>query len=550
MPSIENSLSKAFSILGKRLVIIVSFFGVIVSLFDLISVSVLYPYIEFLTDPSCEMPKMLDFLFKKIFQLHTIDVVDYSIIILFVVVLASLVKAGFTYFQVYELRRIRVEVSDRCFQKLKSLGYSSTRNIEAGRIESMFVTEIDLVVQHVLSPILSIANYLTVSLLLFVYLLFVSPALLALSVIVFGVYYSVVGLIIRKRLVTIKHQRTKSNLGRIEKTKDLINSLDVIDQYNAWSFFDRSLHNDVLQFSESSEKNQFLLKLPQIILEGLLYSMVVLVVLYFSSRGSLLNFLPEITVFAFSALKLKPSLNSLYGLFVSINFGMGGLDNISDFLRHSKVENSNDCLERRYVKGDGVSILIKDLDYSYSGSSLEVFDKLNLQFNVSSITCITGTSGRGKSTLLYLLCGLLKVSAGHIRVDSSHPTETDLFKIVPQNNRLITGDVYQNVALKKSISMDDKKRIQGILNRLGLNLFIRKGVVQGMSGGQKQRLGIARALFTDSKCLLFDEPTSGLDLKTKKSFIELAKTISEDRLLIIVTHDQDVMEIADNVVTI
>ena len=175
---------------------------------------------------------------------------------------------------------------------------------------------------------------------------------------------------------------------------------------------------------------------------------------------------------------------------------------------------------------------------------------MNLQFNASSITCVTGTSGRGKSTLLYLLCGLLKVSGGQIIVDSSHPVESELFKIVPQDNRLITGDIYQNVALKKNISMNDKQRIEGILNRLGLDKFIKKGIVQGMSGGQKQRLGIARALFTDSKCLLFDEPTSGLDLKTKKSFLELAKVISEDRLLIIVTHDHDVMEIAEDLVTL
>lgn len=543
-------MSKVFSILGIRMVILISSFGVVVSLFDLLSVSVLYPYIEYLTEPSKKLPQVLEFFFKELLRLETIDVVDYSIIVLGVVLLASVVKSYFTYFQVYELKKIRVDISKRCFQKLQSLGYSGTRSLESGRIESMFVTEIDLVVQHVLTPILSIANFVAVSLLLFIYLLFVSPALLVLSVVAFGFYYAVIGILIRKKLATIKDKRTKSNLGRIEKTKDLINSLDVIDQFNAWSFFERSIQDDIENFSESSRQNQFLLKLPQILLEGLLYSMVVLVVLYFSGRGNLLDFLPEITVFAFSALKLKPSLNSLYGLFISINFGRGGLDNISDFLRHSEGEISNECLTRRYVKGDGVSISIEDLDYSYSGTSIKVFDKLNLQFNASSITCVTGTSGRGKSTLLYLLCGLLKVSGGQIIVDSSHPVESELFKIVPQDNRLITGDIYQNVALKKNISMNDKQRIEGILNRLGLDKFIKKGIVQGMSGGQKQRLGIARALFTDSKCLLFDEPTSGLDLKTKKSFLELAKVISEDRLLIIVTHDHDVMEIAEDLVTL
>lgn len=178
---------------------------------------------------------------------------------------------------------------------------------------------------------------------------------------------------------------------------------------------------------------------------------------------------------------------------------------------------------------------------------------LSQQFNRGEITAILGTSGKGKTTLIRLLLGLIKPDSGNIYIqqaEKQHILSTSHvvnFSYVPQGNTLLTGTIRDNIALgKKDVS---KQRIEEVVYLAcaefifdlpeGLDTMVGESGL-GLSEGQAQRIAIARALLRDSKVWLFDEATSALDHQTTKTFLDRIKNTIDDKIVIFVTHDPSV----------
>ena len=181
---------------------------------------------------------------------------------------------------------------------------------------------------------------------------------------------------------------------------------------------------------------------------------------------------------------------------------------------------------------------------------------VNLKFDRGEFVAITGKSGSGKSTLLNVISGMDSYEEGELLINgepTSHYIQEDWeeyrknnISFIFQNYNIIDSfTVLENVELALMHIEDHKerrKRALELIDRVGLTSHIKhKG--SKLSGGQKQRTVIARALAKDSPIILADEPTGNLDSKTSKEIIALLKEVSENKLLIIVTHDYD--EVSD-----
>lgn len=181
------------------------------------------------------------------------------------------------------------------------------------------------------------------------------------------------------------------------------------------------------------------------------------------------------------------------------------------------------------------------------------FTKVNLEFKIGEFVAITGESGSGKSTLLNVISGLDSYEEGEMYIDgkeTSHYLEKDweiyrrknIGNIYQNFNLVNSYTVYQNIDLVLSlngISKDErKKKINELLKRVDMYKY-RKTKVSKLSGGQKQRIAIARALAKDVPVIIADEPTGSLDKRSAANIIKLLKEISEDKLVIIVTHNYE-----------
>ena len=195
-------------------------------------------------------------------------------------------------------------------------------------------------------------------------------------------------------------------------------------------------------------------------------------------------------------------------------------------------------------------------DYRAGDNIVRALDGISVEFRKSEFVSVLGASGCGKTTLLNIIGGLDRYTSGQLSIDGQN---TDTFKSVDwdlyRNQRI--GFIFQSYNLIPQISIlanvelaltlsgvpakDRKKRAQEALEKVGLGAQIKKKPNQ-LSGGQMQRVSIARALINNPDIILADEPTGALDSTTSVNVMELLKEIAQDRLVIMVTHNPELAE--------
>lgn len=185
------------------------------------------------------------------------------------------------------------------------------------------------------------------------------------------------------------------------------------------------------------------------------------------------------------------------------------------------------------------------------GKPVYALKNIDLSFDETGLVFLLGKSGSGKSTLMNIIGGLDHPDSGSIhfydqvitqfdRNDYDAYRNTMIGFIFQEFNLIESYSVYQNIALSASLQneMASRRDIETLLETLELSEEIDRMPYE-LSGGQKQRVSIARALIKDPRVLLADEPTGSLDSETGKQIFELLKTVSKNRLVIVVSHDRD-----------
>lgn len=201
-------------------------------------------------------------------------------------------------------------------------------------------------------------------------------------------------------------------------------------------------------------------------------------------------------------------------------------------------------------------LILNNISKQYSGSNKEVLKNINLKFEEKGLVCILGPSGCGKSTLLNLLGCLDTPTRGYIMVDDKVMNNFTKKEIDYYHHKYV-GFIYQNYNLIDYLNVVDNielinknKYLQQLLDYLSLTNKKYKNVKK-LSGGERQRVAIARCLANDPRILLCDEPTGALDSLTSEKIITMLKSISKEKLVIVVTHNQELAKkYADRIITL
>ena len=207
------------------------------------------------------------------------------------------------------------------------------------------------------------------------------------------------------------------------------------------------------------------------------------------------------------------------------------------------------------------TLTLNNVSYKYEGSAKTIFKDVNLQFEEGKVYVIVGKSGAGKTTLLSLLSGLDVATGGRIDYRGENLAEINRNRYRAQKagiifqslNLLTNATAIDNIVLSMNISglsgIDKKARALELLKNVGISPEKANRKILKLSGGEQQRIGIARALAHDPALIVADEPTGNLDSKTEEKVLEIFESIAHDegKCVIIVTHSKKVANIADEI---
>ena len=204
---------------------------------------------------------------------------------------------------------------------------------------------------------------------------------------------------------------------------------------------------------------------------------------------------------------------------------------------------------------------IDDLSYRYESSKKNVLNRVSAEFDKSKLYAIVGKSGSGKTTLLSLISGLDTATDGSIlfndqdikTLDRDEYRAKSIGVIFQSYNLLLNATAVENIVLSMNISgnkeKDKEKYAYNLLEKIGIDRETADRKILKLSGGEQQRVGIARALSHNPDIIVADEPTGNLDTETEAQIMEILSSLAhnEGKCVIIVTHSKKVSSYADDI---
>ena len=268
--------------------------------------------------------------------------------------------------------------------------------------------------------------------------------------------------------------------------------------------------------------------------------------------GTMTSFLQLVT-------RIQKPLSELMSLVPSMISAKAGLDRLVNLLEFQREGYDTPS---RILQGE-LSLNVESIHFRYDEQSPYIYKDFSFSVRSGQMIAIMGETGSGKTTLLRLLLGLIKPEAGRISIQNLEHGLTvgestrNNFVYVPQGNSLLSGTIRENLLVGDSLA--DERKLRQVLKIAaadfvwelpdGLDTVVGEQG-QGLSEGQAQRIAIARSLLRPGKIMLFDEATSALDGGTEALFLENIRRYLKDRIILFITHNEEVAEVCDEIIHI
>ena len=268
-----------------------------------------------------------------------------------------------------------------------------------------------------------------------------------------------------------------------------------------------------------------------------------------------------IGIFMAGGLRLIASLLPLQAAFNQMQDGSNRGQLAFNALLERRARQATEIAITEFEIPQDPNVEFKDVRFRYPKSEADVLGGVNFIVEPLTKVAIVGPSGAGKSTVFDLATGFREPSSGSISVGGMNPREIlfgapGTFGIVTQRPHLVTGSIVENVSLVEDSSTDQIK-VQQSLGRAGLGKFTElenwfelqiKPDSGQLSGGEIQRLGLARALYRDPKILFLDEATSALDAETEAEITRVLQSLKNEMTVILIAHRISTVQHADKII--
>ena len=557
------------SIDQQKALLKLQFLIVVSASLELISLSSLVPLLSLLSgsEGSTQTSLIEDFVFK-FFSDDVIVIASTTICLLCISAIIS----------IYTLWRLSIftqliaaDIASRLFKFYMFRELEKSVNDNSSRMLSNVIQEVTRLRDLVMMPFMNLLAKLSVALMLILALLVYDfyVALLAggfLILLYFLIYRTIRSILFRiGRLITEKNQMVVSRIN------DSFLALRELHIRNGRARAVNDLSIELKDLGMMRGKLNVLGQVPKHVVEFLALGSIGVFSIYFALVYEVGNadVFSVMAIYALAGFKILPAIQHIFGNVVQIRANIQSYDAIHKDLsmeRELSVQLShlNENLAANALPFEK-NIQLKNVSYWFDDEKQKVIKNVNLQINRGETVAIVGASGSGKSTLLDLITGIRQPKSGVLHVDGAEINDTNLgswfanVSLMPQESFLLDDTVRENIAFgSDDYSIDDQK-INNIIKQVGLSsaitkssdgIYSRIGERGGMfSGGERQRIGIARLLYQDASVIFIDEATSALDEKSELE-IHACLDLLDNKTIVFITHRLSTIRKCDKIIVV
>jgi ATP-binding cassette, subfamily B, bacterial PglK len=544
---------------------LINVFFIINAIFQLLFVLSFYLLIQSFSNPEKFLSNKLVINFSQFMNLESdLSLLNnYFIIIFFtVVVLSNISLILSNSFKFHFSYNLLTKLRSKLYNYFLSQNFSKFIKKNSAEYINVILSDCERFAMQIVSNLMNI--FLTIVSLIFVLIpiIILNFKVTIISSFLIFILFFVVSKFLKPVLFKFGYQIKNYSKNRYEILNDSFRNFNEIKLENLTKLFNDRYLDRESSINKIGNKLSIINHASKPIIEIILISIFfILYLLVFDVDMKIVQYTDIIGITLVTLYKLLPLANSAYQSINELNY--------HKIVINSLIQNLlNNEISKKYTYKDSIpkkinNIIFKDITFEYDKKNSFKLNKLNFKLSANSIIGIEGISGSGKTTILNILTGLLKPKLGYVLINNKKINiinNNNWFKkisYVSQSVNIFNETIYKNISynLNDKESVDTIRKIKNILVSLNLNEFLKKNKTldefgKTVSGGQLQRIAIARAFFKNSEIIIFDEPTRNLDKKNEKALLHIIKKLKKNKIIIYISHNKESLKICDKIIKI
>lgn len=536
---------------------------------ETLSIGLVIPAVYIILDPSFLDRKLPDFLFfisnylSQLTYSKKIIIVLLSLLFTFIIKNLYLIYLYHSHFKFsYSLQNY---ISNKLLKGYLKQDFLFFLKNNSSKLITTLTRENDHFINGFVVPLLHLLTDLTLLfaiLIIIVFLKLYNITFVILCILFFGYLFIRT---INKYIFQWGKDRQNHQYEKNINISNILHGIKEIIIFNASNFFLKKFEYSISRIAKISYKHSTALYLPKIILEILGIFSIVILIFYLTSSDFSSNKIIVITGFYVAlSYRLIPCFNRIIISYNSIKFYSSSLNVIYDQLSLLKKD-FVDYTDKKISFNK--EIILKNVSFKYPEAQEYIIENANINIKKGEIIGVFGKSGVGKTTLINIIGGLLRPTSGIFSIDNNVLNSNFLIRsfqniisYVPQHTYLMDESIKNNIAIGVRDDSIDEIKINYAVDSSGLKEFVdnlpnKINTVVGergsrISGGERQRLGIARSLYFDSDIIIFDESTNSLDRDTEERIMNIIYSLKGIKTIFIITHKREILKDCNKIFSI
>ena len=560
-----KSLKKIFGNKNYYAFIFTLLLSLVVSFLEFIGIGSLAIFAVSISDPQLILDKIPFDNLKN--YLASIDKIIFVSIFAIVIFLAFLLKHLITYlifyFEIKILKRITLKIKQQIFKSFLKENYEYYINNNKAEIINLVGSQVGSFLTYIYNIVTILKESILVSVIFFG-MLFVNWKIVIFLTLTLSTLTYLFSKKFKKKLNEIGKKARTLGQAEVKHLNESYESIKFIKLGNSYDFFSNIL-TEINQKKNRYEIMHFLVgKLPKIYLELLMITIFMFIVLYllstYQNNSSIYGL---ITFLAFSIIRIMPCFISINNAYTNLAFFKSPFEII--FNKIKNLDMASLTINENQLKESIDRITFENVKFKYQNSNKTNLEDVNFSILKDDVLGIIGSSGSGKSTMLNLLCGLLYPTEGKIKYNNKNISINPKILLnriayISQDTYLLDDSIKNNIVFANLSKTIDEVRFKEAIKISNLSEFVnglpnKEDTIIGdkgskISNGQRQRIGIARAIYSDPDIYLFDESLNALDYDNEKIILDNITKNSKNKFIIFVSHRIESLKYCNNLMLI